>query len=356
MSEDGGVHAASVAAPAVLSVPGADWDQFVAGHAEAPVYLRSAWSLLIRDVFRHSAFFIEARDARGQLAGVLPIVRQRGLLGDFATSLPFFNYGGPLANSNDIALQLMDAAREHVRKLGCSYLELRDMRERGGSWQTRTDKVTMILELPQTAGALAKQLGSKLRSQIKRAEREQANVRSGGLELLDDFYAVFAENMRDLGTPVYPKRFFRAILERFPHHARIVSIECRGVAAAAGFLVIDAQRAEIPWASCRAGFKPLGMNMKLYWEVLTHAIGAGCNSFDFGRSTADSGTFRFKQQWGAQPVQLYWHRWERNPSKTDVAEAGSHGRLMSYAVATWQRLPLPLANALGPLVSPGLPW
>ncbi|MES1263377.1 MAG: FemAB-like protein, partial [Peristeroidobacter soli] len=121
--------------------------------------------------------------------------------------------------------------------------------------------------------------------------------------------------------------------------------------------------AEIPWASCRADAKPLGMNMKLYWEVLSLAIERGCTSFDFGRSTVDSGTFKFKKQWGAQPLPLHWHRWERRPAPATVAPdspdsaAGmGRGRIMRSATAVWQKLPLSVANTIGPWVSPGLPW
>jgi serine/alanine adding enzyme len=204
--------------------------------------------------------------------------------------------------------------------------------------------------------ALGRQLGSKLRSQVKRSDRESVAVRSGGIELLDDFYDVFAHNMRDLGTPVYPKRFFRMILERFPAITQLLVLDLKGQAAAAGFLVMDAGRAEIPWASCRAEAKPFGLNMRLYWEVLSYVIARGCTSFDFGRSTLDSGTFKFKRQWGAEPLQLYWHRWERNPPPADAAGTMSEGRLMQYATRIWQKLPIGIANFLGPIVSPGLPW
>lgn len=340
---------------AVASEPSADWDDFVLNRPGASTYFQSGWPLIARDAFRHRTFFIEARGPQGQLAGVLPLVQQRGLLGNFVTSIPFFNYGGALATDTAVRVALMSRARELAQELGCAYLELRDVNSEAPGWRTRTDKVSMILQLPATMDELSRRLGSKLRSQVKRADRENAVVRSGGIELLDDFYRVFAANMRDLGTPVYPKRFFRAILERFPALTTILVIDHQGKAAAAAFLVMDRGQAEIPWASCLASAKPLGFNMKLYWEVLALVISRGCQSFDFGRSTLDSGTFKFKKQWGAEPLQLHWHRWERNPAPEGSAGM-KDGGLMQRATAIWQRLPLPVANFLGPLVSPGLPW
>lgn len=348
------------ASPWVISVlahPSPQWDEFVAARPDASVYLLSGWALLAREIFGHPAFFIEARDAAGALVGVLPLVQQKTfLLGNFATSLPFFNYGGSLCASDDIAVAMMEQGRALAMELGCSYVEYRDAQQRPGSWIRRTDKVSMVLPLPDTFAKLSQQLGSKLRSQAKRADREQPAVRIGGIELADDFYEVFACAMRDLGTPVYPRKFFAALLRRFPEYCRIVVVDCRGKPAAAGFVVVYNGRAEIPWAACLAQAKPLGFNMKLYWEVLTFVTGQGCSSFDFGRSTIDAGTYKFKKQWGAEPVQLYWHRWEKN-ARNDASHASAGGgRVTQLLSRIWRRMPVQIANKVGPFISPGLPW
>ena len=352
--------AISATAPVTVAVepnPGPDWDAFVRTRPAASVYLLSGWALLAREVFGHRAYFIEARGENGELLGVLPLVLQKSLVfGRFMTSLPFFNYGGALADSAEVVLALMERARDLARELGCRYLELRDVVERPGTWRVRRDKASMILTLPPDMAALSKQLGSKLRSQVKRAERENPSVRTGGAELLDAFYDVFCRTMRDLGTPVYPKRFFAAILQRFPAECLLVVVERAGQPAAAAFLVIAGGNAEIPWAACREDAKPAGFNMRLYWEVLTAVVGRGCRQFDFGRSTLDSGTYKFKRQWGAEPLQLHWHRWERDASDTDEAQPATESKLMQTATNIWKRLPLGVANTLGPLVSPGLPW
>lgn len=343
----------------VLSVdetPGSDWDSFVAGTPEASLYHLSGWAALASEVFGHRALFVHAREPSGRLRGVLPLVQQRTwLLGNFATSVAFFNYGGAVATDSLVAQQMMSRAAEAAAKLGCRYVEFRDTRSREGSWSLRTDKVALQLELPATFEELAKRLGSKLRSQVKRADREELRQRLGTFDLLDDFYSVFAENMRDLGTPVYPKGFFEAILRRFSDRCQLLVIDWRGEPAAAAFLVFWRGGAEVPWASCRACAKPAGLNMKLYWEMLSLSIQRGCNTFDFGRSTVDSGTYRFKRQWGAQPVPLYWYRWERRSSPHSSPGDG-HGSALRIATAIWQRMPLWAANTLGPVVSGGLPW
>lgn len=341
----------------VPGTPGPDWDPFVMECPDSSVYHLSGWTDIAREVFGHRTLFVEARDSAGALTGVLPVIQQRSwLLGNFATSLAFFNYGGALAADHLVAQELMVRAAQAAEALGCRYLEFRDVQPRPGEWIRRTDKVTLQLNLPDTVEALSKSLGSKLRSQVKRAEREGIQCRTGSAELLDEFYTVFAENMRDLGTPVYPKRFFEAILKRFEKYCQLVIIGSQGEAWAAAFLVYWRGCAEVPWASCRAKAKPLGANMKLYWELLSQAISRGCTSFDFGRSTVDSGTYRFKQQWGAEPKLLHWYRWERHGSEGRASVGESGGKPFQLATAIWQRLPLPIANTLGPLVSGVLPW
>jgi FemAB-related protein (PEP-CTERM system-associated) len=335
----------------------ADWDPFVMQDSQASLYHLSRWPEIAREVFGHQTLYVEARDASGALMGVLPVIQQKSrLLGNFATSLAFFNYGGALARNAETAEQLMQRAADAARELGCRYLEFRDVQARSGPWARRTDKITLQLQLPDSFELLSKRLGAKLRSQVKRADREGIQCRTGGVELLDDFYGVFAENMRDLGTPVYPKRFFEAILNRFAPYCQLVAIDWQGVPAAAAFLTFWREQAEVPWASCRARAKPMGLNMKLYWELLSLAVSRGCAVFDFGRSTVDSGTYRFKRQWGAEPKPLYWYRWERNPSGQAIEHGEGQGKVMRLATSVWQRLPLGLANALGPHISGALPW
>jgi FemAB-related protein (PEP-CTERM system-associated) len=337
---------------------GLDWDDFVRARPGASRYLLSGWTELVGEVFGHQTYFIEARSPLGELRGILPLVRQKSLLfGDTLTSGAFFNYGGALADREEDVLALMECARGLAQRFSCRYLELRDVRQRSGNWQLRTDKASLILSLPANFEALSKQLGSKLRSQVKRAEREQAAVWVGGKELLDDFYTVFCEGMHRLGTPVYPRQFFAAILERFTEETLIVVVHRDGLPAAAAFMTIFDGTAEVPWAACRHDCKSAGFNMKLYWEALHRALDRGCTHFDFGRSTIGGGTYRFKLQWGAEPRQLYWHRWQRRAGGgTSANVADSESRLRNLATAAWKRLPRVVANSLGPLVSPSLPW
>ena len=331
------------------------WDAYVDRHPLAKPYHLSGWSMAVADLFGLEAHYLVARSPGGEVAGVLPLVRQRSLaFGDRLTSLPYFNYGGALADDEQTRAALMARARDLARDLGVKRLELRDTITPPSGWHCRTDKVTLILELPANVEALYKSFGSKLRSQIRRAEREQPVLSVGGAELVGDFYTVFAQVMRDLGTPVYPRRFFECLATRFSSNCTVVSVRHGDQPVAGAFLVGYRDTLEIPWAGTVAAVKSRATNMLLYAEVMKFAVTRGYRRFDFGRSTVDSGPYRFKRQWGAQPSQLHWSVWPDEPA----VEPGSASKGSHFALATrlWSRLPLAITNRLGPLISPGLPW
>lgn len=331
----------------------AEWDRFVAGHPEAAIYHLYAWRDFYERDFGKEAHYLIARNDAGTIDGVLPLVRQKSVLfGDYLCSVPYFNYGGTLADGPDARRRLFEAAARLCDTLGARHLELRETGDYD-NWPTRVDKMTMLLPLPTSSDELGQALGSKLRSQIRRPQRENPETRVGGTELLDDFYAVFSRNMRDLGTPVYSRRMFRVILERFAKNAELITIDVAGRPAAAAFLMHHRGTTEIPWASTVRDYNAISINMLLYWEALNRAIERGSRSFDFGRSTIDSGTYRFKKQWGAQPRQLYWHYHVRDGGEMPALNPGS-GRY-DLAMRVWRSLPLWVANSIGPLLVHDLP-
>lgn len=330
------------------------WDQFVQSHQEACGYHAAAWSGLIKRVFGHTTYYLMARDQEEQVRGVLPLVLMKStLFGRFLTSMPFFNYGGVLFESVDVRDALLEAAVETARRLEATHIELRQVAPLEISWPVRSHKVSMRLELPQRYEDLLKAFPSKLRSQVRRGEREGMTTRIGGLELLDDFYDVFARNMRDLGTPVYGKGFFREILRGFSKGARICTVYLADRPVAAAFVIGFRHTLEIPWASSDRRYARLAPNMVLYNAVLQYACTEGYREFDFGRSTVNSGTYRFKEQWGAKPLTLYWHYWLSKGTK--LPELNPQNPKYQLAIRLWQHLPVSITQLVGPAIVKYLP-
>ena len=336
-----------------LDVPAESWNEYVDRRPDASIYHRAEWAGLIERVFGHKTRYFAAT-AGDCVVGVLPVVSfHTPLFGRFSTSMPFVNYGGIVADTPDAADALLAAAVDHVRGTGGRYLELRHTARTFAGLSVQTHKVEMVLPLKTSVDAQWKVLQSNVRNHIRKGQKSNLQTTIGGLELLDAFYDVLAHNMRDLGSPVHSRRFFREILTTFPDSSRIVCVTLGSTPVAASFMLSHRDRVEVPWASAVRRYTPLSPNALLYWEMLTFAINAGAARFDFGRSTPNEGTFTFKQQWGGEPHQLYWEYWLADGAT--LPNRSPKNQKFSAAIATWRRLPLFVTRLIGPSIVRNIP-
>ena len=211
-------------------------------------------------------------------------------------------------------------------------------------------KVAMRLPLN---GVSWERLDKKVRNQIRKAEKSGLTAQAGGAELLDDFYRVFARNMRDLGTPVYSRSLFEEVLRVFPDNAHVHVIRLQDTPVGAAVTYHAGGMMEMPWASSVRDYNSLCPNHLLYWSIIQFAAATGHAVLDFGRSTPGEGTFKFKEQWGAQPLALHWeYVLAAGEAMPDVSPANPK---FQAAIEIWKRLPLPLATRIGPHVVRGIP-
>jgi FemAB-related protein (PEP-CTERM system-associated) len=331
------------------------WDDYVKHSTVAGCYHLIGWKDVIEKSFGQSTWYLLSEDGDNKIDGVLPLVQLKSsLFGNFMVSLPYFNYGGVCADNSEIREQLLREAIACARAGNAKHLELRHTQPINNGMPVKTSKVSMRLALPQSIDDLWKSFPSKLRSQVQRPAREGMYAKLGREEALDDFYSIFAVNMRDLGTPVYPKEFFRNILRAFPESSWICTVcTTKRQPVASGFLVGFKDILEIPWASSLRSFNRYSPNMLLYWSVLKLASKKGYQWFDFGRSTRGEGTYRFKEQWGAQPVQMYWHYWLKDGQA--LPELNPRNPKYRMAIHLWQKLPVGLTKLIGPAIVRNLP-
>lgn len=328
----------------------AAWTGYIERHPQATGYHAWPWRRVFKNAFGHDAVYLAVRDGQ-QVKGVLPLVYVRSaIFGRSLTSMAFLNYGGILADTPEVAQRLVDAARNEAARLDCPHVELRHIEQQFPDLPCRQHKVTMVLTL---GPGLWERLDRKVRNQVRKAQKSGLSVSAGGRELVPEFYRVFARNMRDLGTPVYARALFEQVLEQFPGRAAIHVVRLAGRPVAAGLTFRTGARIEVPWASSIREFNSLCPNHMLYWDIIDAAAQAGCTLMDFGRSTPNEGTFKFKEQWGASPVPLHWEYVVRAGQTLPAIAAGNPKfRLM---VEAWKRLPLPVATMLGPAIVRGIP-
>jgi FemAB-related protein (PEP-CTERM system-associated) len=207
----------------------------------------------------------------------------------------------------------------------------------------------MLLPLMADATAMWDALDRKVRNQVRKGEKSGLVTATGGAELLDAFYTVFARNMRDLGAPVYGRQLFAEMLQAFPDDTRIHVVRKGSETIAAALSYAYGGIIEVPSASSLREHRSLCPNHLMYWHVIRESIREGRSVFDFGRSTPGDGTYHFKEQWGAQPTPLAWE-YALNKAK-EVPSADRQSSSYERLIQAWQKLPLSIANAAGPRIA-----
>jgi serine/alanine adding enzyme len=331
------------------------WDAFVESAPLSHGYQRAGWATVIERSFGQRPYYLLSEDDAGRVDGVLPLARLRSrLFGDFLVSLPYVNYGGPCGSTPAVESRLVEEAVRIAKDERVGHLELRMTASDGFGLQVKASKVSMQLALNGGADAVWKSFSTKLRTRINGPLKKEGMVaRIGREEELDSFYHVFSINMRDLGTPVYAKKFFRLVLREFPDSARICTVYYQNQPVASGFVIGFRDMLEIPWGSSLRSMNRFSPNMLMYWTLLKYACETGYRVFDFGRSSPDSGTYRFKESWGAKPVPLYWHYWL--PAGLELPELNPANPKYRFAINVWKHLPVGLTRLIGPTIVRNLP-
>ena len=326
------------------------WNAFVTSRAEATAAHLYQWKRVIERAYHHECPYLVAW--RGDaIAAVLPLVYVRtAAFGKYLVSMPFLNAGGPVGDA-DACQALSEAAVALARTRNASVVEFRCTAEAPLAMEYAIDKVACVMPLPETTEQLWKNFPAKLRSQVRRPQKEGITARFGA-DQVDTFFSVFARNMRDLGSPTHSRRFFRIVAEEFGEHVWFVAAYKDSVPVAAGCAIQWRGEVEMTWASALREYNSLSPNMLIYSAVMERGVATGLTCFNFGRCTPDTGSHRFKKQWGSTDVPLYWYRWSKQPAQV---LPGNNGGALSIATRLWRHMPVPIATLLGPQLRRGIP-
>lgn len=329
------------------------WDSYVKNRDNFSVYHLIGWKNVIERSFGHRTFYLIAEND-GRIKGILPLVLLNSkLFGTFFVSLPFFNYGGICADNEGAEELLLQEAISIAEKEKAEHIELRHLENHNLFLPTRKTKITMVLELKPNPEDIWKNFKAKVRNQVRKAEKANLVVKMEEKDKLNNFYKIFAVNMRDLGTPVYSKNFFNNILNELPEITKIFSVYLGDKVIASSLTIGFKNTLEVPWAASLRRYRQLCPNMLLYWKMIEYACKRGYRYFDFGRSTLDSSTYRFKKQWGPESKQLYWQYWLRNGN--ELPQINPDNPKYRLAIKVWQKLPLFMTKIIGPKIVKNLP-
>jgi FemAB-related protein (PEP-CTERM system-associated) len=326
---------------------GLRWEAFVAGCPEATFFHRIGWRSILEDVFRHRCHYLLAE--RGHVvAGVLPLAETRSrLFGHALTSLPFSVYGGPAADDDETAAALIDAAVELGRSLRVEHLEVRNRRSRCDAWPRQdlysTFRKAILPDAEANLLAIPRKQRAMVRKGIKRGLRSEIDAGA------DRFFRLYADNMHRHGTPPFSRSYFERLLAVFRDSCEIMTVTDERGSPVSGVLSFYFRDEVLPYyAGDTVEARELAANDFKYWELLRRACERGVRTFDYGRSKRGTGSFDFKRNWGFEPTPLAYEF--RLFDRESIPENNPLNPKYRAAIALWRRLPLRVANALGPHV------
>jgi FemAB-related protein (PEP-CTERM system-associated) len=329
----------------LTNAPGEDWRRAVDRSPEARLAHAPEWLTVIARAYGHDPLYLTASD-NGEPCGVLPaFVVRRPLFGTVITSMPFLDSGGPCSSSPAVDASLVERLIAEGRRRGARLVELRCANRLEIDAEPLESKVNMTLPLGDPDGVW-RRFDKSVRNQIRKAERSGLTVECGGHDGLAAFYDTLVERMHDLGSPVHGFHFLRQVIDVLGPLARVALVKKDGATVGGLVALAFKDRVVVPWAACRKEYFSLCPNMLLYWETIKQACVEGFARFDFGRSTRQSGTYRFKRQWGAEEEALFWYRIAIE-ARQSRAETSMHAG-PEWLARMWQQLPLSVTRQVGP--------
>ena len=323
------------------------WEDFVMACPQATFFHRVAWQAIIRDVFRHDTHFLYAL-TDGRITGVLPLAHVSSMLfGKSLTSLPFAVYGGVAAEDEASAVALEQAATELAQRLGVDHLELRQLQRRHDDWPRQEVYVTFRKEILPEEEANMLAIPRKQRAMVRKGIKN--GLKSEIDTSVDRFFALYADNVHRHGTPALPKRYFQALQQHFGADCEVLTVTGADGKPLSSVLTFYFRDEVLPYyAGDDWAARDLAANDFKYWELMRRACARGLKVFDYGRSKLGTGPYAFKKNWGFEPTPLNYEY--RLLKRDSVPQNNPNNPKYKVMIETWRRMPIGLANWLGPFV------
>lgn len=322
----------------------ARWDAFAEDAPEATFFHRAAWRDIIEQELGHRCHYLYV-ERNGLVAGILPLAEIRSrLFGHSLISTPQCVYGGVVAADADAEAQLTRAAATLADELRVDYLELRDRELRHAAWPVKDLYVSFRKAIDPDHDKNLKAIPRKQRAMVRKGIGLGLEARHGGS--VAEFYRVYAESVRNLGTPVLSRNYYMRLQQTFGEDCEITVVTHQGEPVAAVMSLYFRDEVHPYYGGSVARGRHLAANDFMYWSVMQRAVERGARLFDFGRSKQDTGSYHFKKHWGFEPQPLpYAYHLVRAKTVPNLSPTNSK---YSLFIKAWQRLPLPISCALGP--------
>ncbi len=325
-----------------------EWDRYVDRNDDATFFHRAGWYRVIKDSFNHTPHYLQAIDSEGGIRGILPMFEVKSaLFGHYLVSLPFAVYGGAVADSDEIRRLLEDKAASLAVELNVDYLELRNRVKTRDDWPTKSMHATFLRDIEEGDEAILLSIKNKQRYVIRKSLKNNLSR-----ELQDDiaeFFHAYSMSVRNLGTPVFSKRYFENLRKEFGRDCEIVSIKgedglhCSLISFYFKDQVLPYYGGGLPQSRASKAMD------FMYFDLMCRAGSEGYKTFDFGRSKIDTGPYNYKRHWGFTPQPLHYQYYL--VKSDELPELNTNNPRYRMLIALWQKLPLKISQLLGPLIS-----
>lgn len=357
-----------------------EWNDYVVKHPYSTFYHRIEWKNIIEKSFGHKTFYLMAVNGSklrthsssassishqpsamsyvdsNRVVGILPLVHLKShLFGSIFCSMPFLNFGGICSDSKAAEKALLEESKKILKNEGGSYIELRHLKKSSLELPNKTHKVSMALELDPDPNVLWNNFKTKHRTNIRRAKKNNLEIKIGGKELLQDFYKIMCIGWRDLGTPFYKYSFFENIFKMLNGSIQIYLVMHQGKPIATAFNGLSRDTIEGMWTYSLKEFYRLQTNYFLYWEMINHACQEGYKWYHLGRSTNETGATFYKKKWNAVTRQLYWEYILNESKGSRLPELNVDNPKYQLAINSWRKMPVWFTKLIGPHIAKNIP-
>jgi FemAB-related protein (PEP-CTERM system-associated) len=339
------------------------WDEFVHTHPEGTFFHLWGWRDVLTGSFGYEPYYLCAEEG-GQIHGILPLFLVRSLLfGRSVVTIPLGVYGGPVATTDSAEAALLQMANDITQKHRARYLEIRgnpyrsqrslaSMAADSSRYKEKDLYVTFIAEIDPSSEVNMSRIPRKQRRMIRQGQKHglQAVIDNSRLR---EWYDVYAESVRNLGTPVYSYAYFQSLVDSFGQQCKVLLVEFKDKVVAAVLTFFYKDQILPYYGGALREYFHLATNDFMYWELMSYGAANGYRIFDFGRSKKGTGSFDFKKHWGFEPRPLpYWYH---STNGHAVPDTSPMNRKLQWAIRVWRNLPIALTKGLGPHISRHIP-
>jgi len=327
------------------------WDEFVENSSSATFFHKAGWKDVIEKAFGHKTYFLYTED-QGKITGILPLVHIKSFLfGNSLSSCAFCVYGGIVADNKETYQELDKKACQLAEELGVDHLEMRNQEQLTPERPYKELYVTFRKELDEDEEKNMLAIPRKQRAVIRKGIK--AGLVSEIDSEIDRFYQAYSQSVRNLGTPVFAKKYFSILKQVFKEQCEVLTIIDKNGQLIASVMSFFFKDEVLPYyGGGTEHARAVQGNDFMYWEVMRRAVAKGIKVFDYGRSKEGTGSYRFKKHWGFEPKPLFYEfHLVKSDSIPDINPLNPKYQLF---IAAWKRLPLPVSQVVGPWLAKDL--